>query len=159
MFLESAGEQTFRRFAVAVTSGPPGAAALLLVDSEAPVAPGRSVWQHLHDRDGWRRPGGARDDQAFLMVQIMETWFLADRRALREYFGAGFREGAFSQWSALEDIPKATVLKALERATADCGKRYAKGRVSFDLLARIDPARVEEACEHSGALLDRLRAL
>ena len=72
-------EQTFNRFASAVASGCAGAPVLLLVDSEDPVAPGSSVWQHLHDRDGWTRPDGAGDDQAFLMVQLMETWFLADR--------------------------------------------------------------------------------
>jgi hypothetical protein len=50
------------------------------------------------------------------------------------------------------------VLGALERATAACRKGYAKGKVSFELLARIDPARVEAACPHARALLDRLRA-
>ena len=151
-------EQTFNRFASAVASGCAGAPVLLLVDSEDPVAPGSSVWQHLHDRDGWTRPGGAGDDQAFLMVQLMETWFLADRDALRRYFGAQFRENAVRQWPALEAVPKATVLETLDRATAACRKRYAKGRVSFELLARIDSARVEAACPHARALLDRLRA-
>lgn len=37
-------------------------------------------------------------------------------------------------------------------------KRYSKGRVSFELLARIDPGLVEQACPHARALLDRLRA-
>ena len=34
-----------------------------------------------------------------------------------------------------------------------------EGKVSFELLARIDPARVEAACPHVRALLDELRAL
>ena len=151
-------EQTFHRFASAVASGRAGAPVLLVVDSEDPVAPGASVWQHLHARDGWTRPDRAGDDQAFLMVQVMETWFLADRDALRRYFGAEFRENAIRQWPELEVVPKATVLGALERATAACRKGYAKGKVSFELLARIDPARVEAACPHARALLDRLRA-
>ena len=92
------------------------------------------------------------------MVQLMETWFLADRGALRRYFGAPFRENAVRQWPALEAVPKATVLETLDRATAACRNRYAKGRVSFELLARIDSARVEAACPHARALLDRLRA-
>ena len=150
--------QTFNRFAAELASGRSGESVLLLVDSEGPVAPGSSVWQHLHHRDGWTRPDAAGDDHAFLMVQLMETWFLVDRDALRRYFGAEFRENAVRRWPALETVPKATVLEALDRATAACRKRYAKGRVSFELLARIDPARVEAACPHARALLDRLRA-
>lgn len=169
-FLQSAGagrvkivrgggrEQTFQRFAAAVTAVGPRAAILLLVDSEGPVAEGRAVWEHLGVRDRWTRPDGADDDQAFLMVQIMETWFLADRHALQKYFGAGFRENAIRDWPAPEDVPKATVLEALDRATASCGRRYAKGRASFELLARIAPARVEAACPHARVFLNRLRA-
>ena len=122
-------EQTFNRFASAVASGRAGAPVLLLVDSEDPVAPGSSVWQHLHDRDGWTRPDGAGDDQVFLMVQLMETWFLADRDALRRYFGAQFRENAVRQWPVLEAVPKATgsletrdaVLRVADRLRASFG--------------------------------------
>ena len=95
-FLQSAGvgrvkivrgggrEQTFRRFAAAVTDAGRRAAVLLLVDSEGPVAEGRTVWKHLGARDGWTRPDGVNDDQAFLMVQVMEGRYelaLAEREA------------------------------------------------------------------------------
>ena len=136
--------QTFDRFATAVSDSAPGTVPFLLVDSEGPVAPEHSVWRHLHARDDWTRPDGAGDDQAFLMVQVMETWFLADREALRNYFGAKFRENAIKAWPNLEEVPKSTVLEALERATASCGKSCSKGKVSFELLARADPARVEK---------------
>jgi len=155
-------QQTFDRFVAAVTRSVSGTVPILLVDSEGPVAPRHSVWQHLRARDGWPRPAGAGDDQAFLMVQVMETWFLADRGALRSYFGTGFGEKALRAWPKLEDVPKSTVLEALERATVSCRKRYSKGskgKVSFELLARVDPARVEAACPHARALLDELRAL
>ena len=152
-------ERTFRRFATAAASAGSGGAVLLLVDSEGPVAAGHTVWRHLAARDRWTRPGGVGDDQAFLMVQVMETWFLADLGALRAYFGRGFREKAIRAWPDLESVPRETVLDALKRATAACRKSYAKGRVSFELLARIDPVRVEAACPHARALLDRLRAL
>ena len=152
-------KQTFDRFATAVASAGSGTVALLLVDSEEPVEEGHTVWRHLTARDGWTRPDGVSDDQAFLMVQVMETWFLADRDALRAYFGDGFRENAIRAWPDLEGVPKATVFKALKRATGSCRQSYAKGRVSFELLARIDPARIEAACPHAVALLDKLRAL
>ena len=155
-------QQTFDRFATAVSDNSPGTVPFLLVDSEGPVAPGHSVWQHLHARDGWSRPAGAGDDRAFLMVQVMETWFLADRGALRSYFGTGFGEKALRAWPKLEDVPKSTVLEALERATVSCRKPYSKGskgKVSFELLEHIGPARVEAACPHAKAFLDELRAL
>ena len=151
--------QTFDRFATAVSDSSPGTLPFLLVDSEGPVVLGHSVWQHLHVRDGWPRPEGAGDDRAFLMVQVMETWFLADREALRSYFGTGFGENALRAWPNLEDVPKPKVLEALGRATASCRKRYSKGRVSFELLAQIDSARVEAACPHAKALLNELRTL
>lgn len=151
-------KQTFDRFVTATKRKAPSVVPLLLVDSEEAVA-GRSVWQHLLSRDSWNKPVGARDDQAFLMVQTMETWFLADVGALRRYFGAQFRTNALKQWHRLEDVSKVTVMEALRRATAACAKPYAKGRISFELLATVDPAPVEGACPHAKALLDRLRAL
>ena len=152
-------EQTYRRFVTAATSAGSSSAALLLVDSEDAVTAGHTVWQHLAVRDGWTRPGDAGDDQAFLMVQVMETWFLADRGALRAYFGDAFRAKAIRAWPDLEGVPKETVFEALERATAACRKNYAKGRVSFELLKRIDPTLVERACPHARVFLERLRAL
>ncbi len=152
-------QQTFERFVTAIEVGRPDTVPILLVDSEAPVAAGNSVWQHLHTRDSWSQPSGAGDDQAFLMVQIMETWFLADRVALRKCFGARFRQNALKNWPDLESVPKSTVDDVLRRATASCSKRYSKGKVSFELLAQIDPALVEAACPHARALLNRLKNL
>ena len=152
-------QRTFHLFATAISVGRPGVVPLLLVDSEDPVAAGHTVWQHLSARDGWRRPSNAGDDQAFLMVQVMETWFLADGDALRRYFGTRFRQNALRKWPDLEAVPKPVVLNALASATAPCTKRYSKGKVSFELLGQIDPARVEAACPHAEALLNRLRKL
>lgn len=149
--------QTFDLFATAVRNPRPGELPLLLVDSEETVAAGHTVWQHLKARDDWDRPAGSADDQAFLMVQVMETWFLADRNLLRNYFGAALREQHIRQWPVLEEVPKATVLTALEQATAGCAKCYSKGKVSYEILAKLDPATVEAACPHAKALLDRLR--
>ena len=150
-------DQTLKKFAIAVKERHPGTVPLLLVDSEASVVAGQSVWQHLSlNKKNWIRPCGAGDDQAFLMVQIMETWFLADRVALQNYFGAKFKQNALKQWPNLENIPKTTVLDVLEKATS---KGYSKGKVSFKLLAQIDPNRVKAACPHAEALLNRLRNL
>ena len=150
-------EQTFDRFAKMIASPSPEAVPLLLVDSESPVSGDHSAWRHLREQDGWRKPAGAGGDDAFLMVQVMETWLLADRNALRNFFGPRFLESALGDRAELEQVPKTTVLQALRRATRECSSRYSKGKVSFELLARVDPALVEAACPHARALLDRLR--
>ena len=147
----------YEAFVTAVKIGKHGQLPLLLVDSEDAVNPNHTVWQHLNARDNWDKPDGATDDQAFLMVQVMETWFLADREMLRNYFGAEFRGNHLHAWPALEEVPKATVLDALERSTAGCEKkRYAKGKISFELLEKLDPHKVKDACPHAKALLDYL---
>ena len=152
-------EQTFDKFKTALQRRRPDELPILLVDSEGPVADGHSAWQHLRHQDNWEQPQGAADDGAYLMVQIIETWFLADREALRGFFGPQLNENHFREWPTLEEVHKDSVLNALERATSNCQKPYRKGRVSFELLGQIDPQRVAEACPHAGQLMDYLRGL
>ena len=93
------------------------------------------------------------------MVQVTETWFLADRKLLRSYFGHRLREHHFKTWPSLEDVPKSTVFDVLDQATKGCPKPYSKGKVCFDILGKINPALVEESCPNAKRLLDRLRAI
>lgn len=152
-------QKAYDAFVTAVRTAEPGDLPLLLVDSEDPVTAGDSNWRHLKRRDNWDRPGGAKDDQVFLMVQVMESWFLADPDALRHYFGPDFSDKPFRAWPALEGVPKPTVYDVLENATADCKQPYKKGDVSFEILGRLDATKVEAACPHAKALLNRLRSL
>ena len=154
--------ETHDDYANHLRNRPTSGLALLLVDSEDLVAPGKSVWQHLKERkdDSLAKPAGAAQDDAFLMICCMETWFLADRKALAAFFGQGFNEKAIPAWAKLEEVPKRDVLDALDRSTKACGPRqYAKGELSFDLLAQIDPNQVEQQCPSAKNLLDRLRTL
>ena len=152
-------KRTFDLFAKTIANPTRAQVPLLLVDSEGPLQAGHSVWEHLQTRDQWNQPCGAGEDQAFLMVQLMETWFLADRDALKKHFGNQFKENALKQWPQLENVLKETVLDALKKATTNCSSPYAKGKVSFELLEKINPTLVEAACPHAKALLDRLRTL
>ena len=154
----SSRNNTFDQFAEAVKNAPLDELPILLVDSEGPVVPGHSVWQHLRQQDGWQQPAGASVEQAFLMIQSMETWLLADPDALRSYFGQSFRAGRLPQRSDLESIPKVDALRFLENATADCRQQYAKGTVSFEILGRINANRVAERCPNAKLLLDYLRS-
>ena len=56
--------------------------AVLLVDAEAPVSAPQPLGSTCGTRDDqWTRPQLAqRHDQCHLMVQVMESWFLADSR-------------------------------------------------------------------------------
>lgn len=150
----------YKDFRIAVKTRKPDELPLLLVDSEGLVAAGQTVWQHLQAQDRWNRPDGTGEDDAFLMICCMETWFVADRKALAAYFGQGWRDHALPQWPQLEEVPKERVFEALDKATADCGrKRYAKGKRSFDLLGIIKPVEVEKHCPAARRLLARLRGV
>ena len=91
------------------------------------------------------------------MVQMMESWFLADREALAAYYGQGFRAGALPSNTRIEDVAKDDVIDGLEQATRNTSKgRYSKGRHSFDLLARLAPAKVTNASPYAKRLIDTL---
>lgn len=130
---------------------------LLLVDSEGPVL-ASSPWMDLKERDGWARPDRATDDNVHLMVQCMESWFLADKDWLSEYFGSRFNRNALPRNPAVEAVPKHDALNGLKEATRPCGvrRRYNKGRDSFAVLAKLDPTLVAKASPYAKRLLDFL---
>jgi len=144
-------------FCTAVASGNQGTP-MLLVDAEGPVASG-DPWQHLQARDGWARPQGAMDDQCHLMVQVMEAWFLADRNALRGFFGQGFHEGSLPADPQMEAIAKDEVLAGLKDAAHGTNKGgYQKGKHSFAILGGTNPRLVEAVAPYAKRFLDTLRA-
>lgn len=126
----------------------------LLVDSEGPVLPANQAWAHLRERDGWRRPPEADNDQAHLMVQCMEAWLLADRDALRTYYGQGFIANALPRQADVEQIAKTDVERSLDQATRRARTKgtYHKTRHGFELLGLIDPLKVRGASKHAERL-------
>lgn len=148
---------TFDLFSTAVQNSRFGEMPLLLVDGEAPVATDQGIWQHLKTRDNWDKPGSATEDHAYLMVQVMETWLITDPDALRMYFGSQFKPEKIPAWPDLEAQSKEVIFDALDKATAECGnKRYAKGKISFELLGAVNPHRVSGKCPHAKRLLEFL---
>lgn len=124
----------------------PGDYVMLLVDSEEAVS--GKPWEHVITRvgDGWQRPRGAKDDQLQFMVQVMESWFLADQDALAAYYGQGFRRSSMPRRENIEEVSKTDVYRALENATKDTQKReYHKTRHGFELVELINPALVQKA--------------
>ena len=91
------------------------------------------------------------------MVQAMEAWFHADKKAVQEYYKQGFRAAALSQRLDIENIPKADLFAGMLRATKDCQKgEYSKGEHSFQILARIDPGKVRASSRFAERLLSVL---
>lgn len=130
---------------------------LLLVDAEEPIPARYKPWQHLKDRDGWSKPSNATEEQCHMMVLLMESWFLADKEALQEYYGQGFRADAIPQYNNVEIVPKDDVLDKLRRATRDTTKgSYKKGSHSFNILAILNPDKVKQASPYAKRFLEQL---
>ena len=122
--------------------------AFLLVDSEDAVLGDlqNRPWEHLRNRDQWVQPETATNEQVHLMIQCMESWFLADKEALRRFFGQGFNSNALPNNSNIERIVKSDVLRSLENATRNSQKgSYGKGAHSFKILEEIDATKVVNA--------------
>jgi hypothetical protein len=130
---------------------------LLLVDSERPVK--TDAWAHLGAKpDKWAKPASATADQAHLMVQSMEAWFLADKDALATYYGQGFLVKSLPQRPSVEDMPKADLAPALEHASRKTKTKgtYHKTLHGFALLRLIDPAKVRRASIHADRFFEVL---
>jgi uncharacterized Fe-S cluster-containing radical SAM superfamily protein len=84
---------------------------------------------------------GCDPDSIFWMVQIMESWFLADVDALKSLFGGSLSKGN----PKVEEIPKEDVLERLKKAA---NGEYHKVKHGIKLLELIDPARVRKAARN-----------
>lgn len=153
-------DKAFDQFSTAFDQSPSdGDTTLLLVDSEGPVAPGAKPWSYLEKRDKWQPPPGVGDDNVHLMVQFMESWFLADKECLAEHFGNGFKRASLPVKPNIEEVPKSDVMSGLKRATKRCKSGpYSKGDHSFRILAEINPAKVKAASPHAKRLIDTVAA-
>ena len=145
----------YDRYAIALRNGED---AMLLVDAERPVAH-EDPWLHLAQApDEWSRPAGAKNDDCHLMVQVMESWFLADRDAVNDFYGQDFQSGSLPSNPAIEEISKDDVIRGLKAASRRTLKgQYDKGRHSFELIGLIDPGKVTEVSPYAKRLLDNLR--
>ena len=153
----------FDDFQIALTQGL--TLPILLADSEVLVKEANSVnnssgaWNHLHERDGWQRPKVVSDDQAQLMVTAMETWLVADPKAVSKHF-PGMNEKKLPATIELESRTKNDILTALEGATSGSNKgKYKKGRDSFELLANLNPGEMKNKLPHFRRFIQALDAI
>ncbi|MDQ2794901.1 MAG: DUF4276 family protein [Bacteroidota bacterium] len=154
----------YDRFCTAIKQGED---ALLLVDSEAPIATdpatGKPVgpWAHLKLRDKWTPPPGATDAHVYLMAECMESWFVGDRDGFIAYYTQGNRRCNTSKIPVVTDIEplaKTKVLADVKAASLPSGMvvDYSKGSRSFDILGTIDPEQVAKTSYHAQRLFCRL---
>ena len=137
---------------------------ILLVDSDGPADSNDPHYdrfrQALQNTPHWqreRRGVTVQPNQFHWMIQAMETWLLADRAALRRYYGQRLREGGIpGSESTVEDISNPdSVLKTATRNTQK--GRYHKTQHAPDLLESVDVGNVRgnaPACDRLFTILE-----
>ncbi len=94
-----------------------------------------------------------------MMVQCMESWFLADPDTVAAYYKKDFKKTKLPKLGkgGVETISKQKVQQSLKSATCQTQKGpYHKTRHGFALLAIIEPERVIAASEHASKFRDLL---
>ncbi len=139
-----ARSEAYRDFCAALRSHPE-AFNVLLVDAEGPVT--TAPWEHLRGRDGWSKPR-ANDEQCHLMVEVMESWFIADLSALKRFYGNDVNDSMLPGNTNVEEVQKDQVISALENATRHTTKGKYRKRHASKLLKCLDPATVRDRAPH-----------
>jgi hypothetical protein len=151
---------TYEAFINALRTNP-GTINVLLVDSETPIAAAPDDTDqdaeirvaHLTQCDRWDL-SEAHPERVHLMVQCMETWIVADRGALRNFYGPRLALNSLPRRVNLEEEPKVDVYGKLMRATRATQKgEYGKIRHASQLLQRINPTQVAERCPRFAILI------
>jgi hypothetical protein len=153
-------EQTFDKFKRAAQNSRAGEVSVLLVDAEGPVTAASPV-AHLCASDRWDF-AESQNYEVFLMVQTMESWFLADRDALAAYYDGGFLPRSLpGSDTDIESIRKEDVESGLKKATRKTERKgeYQKVNHGASLLALIDPAKVGRASPHAANFHQFLRGI
>lgn len=136
---------------------------ILIVDSESAVAPSCekgnsdnwSPWLHLQNQDKWKKPKGAEDIHAHLMVRNMEYMLVSDPVALKDFYREGFKADKLPKAIDIESVTKDDVEKRLKEATQHSKKgEYHKGRHSFQLLEKVNPDKVAARSKWAKRLIE-----
>jgi hypothetical protein len=89
------------------------------------------------------------------MVQAVEAWMIADREAIRDYFGDGFNENALPKRRNPEEIPKDDLKDALDQAGRNSKTRgYHEIVDGTRIIERLDPVVVRSKCPSCRRLFD-----
>ncbi len=142
-----------------------GEIAILLIDSEAEKGATEetiSFFQRMAATNNDAQislPAGATNQNVYLIVQCMETWFLADVEALAGYYKQGFNRNALPKSKELEQVAKLDVLAALKAATRQTQRGEYQKRHGLELLGLLDRKKLAGRCPHFASLLLRIGEL
>ena len=137
------GQTAFDDFKIALGAAANDDYVALWIDSEDPMENPEAAWAHLSARDKWLKPASATDDQVLFMTTCMETLISADHAALTTHYGSELQATALPPLVNLENRQRHDVQEKLVHATRNCKNAYAKGKRSFEILARLTPATLE----------------
>ena len=132
---------------------------ILLIDSESAVSDARRSIRALRRHRVWEAGVRCEDGQVNFMVQAMEAWFVADRRALVSHFGARFNANALPNPQNAESIAPGSLVAAIERGfprRGRRGRRYDKIEDGEKLLGLLNPDTVSRHCPNFRRLMDFL---
>lgn len=132
----------------------PEAFNVLLVDAECPMI--ESPLEHLRRNDHWEFPVN-QGNNCHLMVQVFESWLIADIEALEKFYGNGFLTSAISNNPNVETIGKSSIYSALKKATRRTQKgEYDKIHHGPRILKMINVSKVISTAPHCKRLFDTL---
>lgn len=146
-----------RDFRIAIETHP-DAWNILLKDSEEPDSGALSA--SLCKQNEWSQ---SHAQSIFWMVEMMESWFHADKDALEQFYGPPpkFKRNALKPNPNVEQISKKDLKNGLSAATKDTSKGdYYDNKTSHGpkLLASIKPELVQEAAPHCKKLFQSVLA-
>ena len=130
---------------------------VLLVDSDEPVGEDETARNFLQKKYKKWKLQKIEENQCHLMVQVMESWFFADKDKLAGFYGQSFNRNAFAKTTNVEKIAKANVESGLANATKNTQKgEYHKTRHGAKLLELINPSKVRKASLHCERLFQTI---
>ena len=134
---------------------------ILLIDSEGPVPRAVGAIRALRSRNYWDANAAPEEDERInFMVQAMESWFIADPRALERHFGNGFGAGSLPNPQNAESVSPNGLTDSINQALRAIGgsrrRKYDKVRDGARLLALINEATVRQNCPSFRRLMDFL---
>jgi hypothetical protein len=132
---------------------------ILLVDSDAPDD--GTLVDKLKKTSIWRKhaPKRVKPECLHWMVEVMESWFVADGTALKTYYGKDFKPTALPKHKNVEEVPTANVLKALKRASSGRYDETAKTTHAPKILDLLSPATVRDKAVNCDRFLTAVASL
>lgn len=148
---------TFKDFLNAVKSYQDSFIAFL-IDSDDAVGENETAKSFLQKQNTSWHWQTVKEEQCFLMAQVMESWFFADIDTLEKYYGQDFNRRALRQNKNVERIAKSDVENGLANATKNTQKgEYHKTKHGAKILELINPQKVREAAPHCERLFKTIK--